>query len=401
MALIWVTLLLFLIYSTVIFFYNRSWRAFPETHIKEVKGSLTISVIIPARNEAAHIERLLQSLQAQTYPKELFEVIVVDDHSTDSTTDIVGEFASRPADFPGAGKNEKASVLPTPIALQLISLRDDTPNSYKKKAIETGIAAAKNEWVVCTDADGTVPANWLASFALLIKERNPVFIAAPVSINLPKGEMLSIKHKALYLFQALDFMTLQGITAASVYKNVHSMSNGANLAYKRAVFYEVEGFKNIDDIASGDDMLLMHKIWKKYPDRVLYLKSREAIVKTDAAHTWNAFFNQRIRWASKGKSYDDKRIFTVLLVVYLFNFSFFVLFFAAFWDVKYFVWLIGFWIAKTAVEYPFVSAVSSFFGMRHLMRYFFLFQPLHILYTIVAGFLGSFGSYEWKGRRVK
>ena len=73
----------------------------------------------------------------------------------------------------------------------------------------------------------------------------------------------------------MDFMVLQGITGAVVYKNNLSMCNGANLAYEKKAFYEVNGFAGIDHIASGDDMLLMHKIWKKYPDRVHYLKSKE------------------------------------------------------------------------------------------------------------------------------
>ncbi len=100
------------------------------------------------------------------------------------------------------------------------------------------------------------------------------------------------------------------------------MCNGANLAYKRKMFYDVYGFVGIDKIASGDDMLLMHKIWKQHPAKVHYLKSKEAIVSTQPMKTWKSFFNQRIRWASKARSYDDKRIFLVLLMVYLFNLSF-------------------------------------------------------------------------------
>lgn len=149
----------------------------------------------------------------------------------------------------------------------------------------------------------------VAKFCRNNKKTDPVFIAAPVAF-LEEGSLVN-------LFQDLDFLTLQGITGASVYKNVHTMCNGANLAYQRKVFYEVEGFKGIDTIASGDDMLLMHKIWKCYPKKIQYLKSKEAIVRTEAAANWKAFINQRIRWASKATSYDDKRIFSVLILVYL------------------------------------------------------------------------------------
>lgn len=390
-----VTGLLFVFYTAVILYYYSSWQAMPDDHPKnKLQRDITFSVIIPARNEEANIGRLLESLSRQTYPKELYEVIVADDHSEDGTAGAVQQFKD----------------------VILIRLTEEGINSYKKKAIETGITAAGNEWIVCTDADCIVPPNWLQTFAALIAAADPVFIAAPVSLTRHGGQargpvpfLFPQREKEykgagswlLYIFQALDFLTLQGITAASVYKKKHNMCNGANLAYKRSVFFEAGGFKGIDNIASGDDMLLMHKIWKLYPDRIAYLKSKEVIVETEAASTWKAFFRQRIRWASKAKSYDDKRIFIVLLLVYLFNVSFLVLLIAAFFDIYYLYVLLALWTLKTFAEISFVSSVSRFFGQQKLMKYFFFFQPLHIAYTIIAGFFGSFGKYEWKGRRVK
>lgn len=381
------TVLLFVLYAGLIFFYDRSWKAMPDFENRSTEPSIRFSVIIPARNEEKNIGKLLNSLQSQTYPKELFEVFVVDDHSTDETAGIVQKYTSPPA--PSSRRE----------GVKLLRLNSDQINSYKKKAIETGIAAAQNEWIVCTDADCEVPENWLTTYAAFIKEKDPVFIAAPVSFTpIP---FLAGRGSTIYIFQTLDFMTLQGITGASVFKKVHSMCNGANLAYKKYVFYEVNGFKGVDDIASGDDMLLMHKIWKKYPDKVAYLKSKNMIVQTLAAPTWKDFFNQRVRWASKAKHYDDRRIFWVLLLVYLFNFSFMVMAIASFFNLKYFYALLILWVAKTIVELPFITSVSKFFNQQKLLKYFFFFQPLHIAYTIISGFLGSFGKYEWKGRRVK
>jgi glycosyltransferase involved in cell wall biosynthesis len=340
--------------------------------------STTFSIIIPARNEANNIGPLLESILAQTYSHDLFEVIVVDDHSTDETASIVSRYEG----------------------IRLVQLKEDRINSYKKKAIETGIAAAKNEWVVCTDADCIVTPGWLQVLASFISDRKPVFVAAPVSFF--AGTSSKEKRESiLYIFQALDFLTLQGITGASVAGKKHNMCNGANLAYKREVFYEVDGFKGIDNIASGDDMLLMHKIWKRYPNQIGYLKAKEAIVETEAAPTWKAFFNQRIRWASKATSYDDKRIFIVLLLVYLFNCSFLALLILSAFNIVYLYAFGAFIVLKTLIELPFVSRVSRFFNRQNLLKYFFFFQPLHIGYTIISGFLGTFGSYEWKGRKVK
>ena len=380
MAFLFIAVLLLLVfYAMVIAYYRNGWRAVQPYDTRNILiPSIRFSVIIPARNEEKNIGILLKSLLAQTYPKDLFEIIVVDDHSTDSTAEIVKEFEG----------------------VNLIKLREDQINSYKKKAIETGIAAAKNEWIVCTDADCIAPEGWLMTLSSFIEDSDPVFVAAPVSFVAGTGTVEKA-NSLLYIFQALDFITLQGITGASVYKRKHNMCNGANLAYKREVFFEVDGFKGIDNIASGDDMLLMHKIWKRYPERIAYLKSKEAIIETAAAPTWKAFFNQRIRWASKATRYEDKRIFGVLLLVYLSNSSFLDLAVAAFFKIVYLYGLLVFVILKGLIEAPFVLNVSRFFNRQHLMKYFLIFQPLHILYTIISGFLGSFGRYEWKGRKVK
>jgi hypothetical protein len=148
-------------------------------------------------------------------------------------------------------------------------------------------------------------------------------------------------------------------------------------------------------------MLLMHKIYTRYPDKVFYLKSKPAIVVTEPMPTWKDFFHQRIRWASKADHYDDKRIFWVLLLVYLLNACFLVTAVASFWKNIWLFFLVLLLIAKILIEFPFVNTVAAFFGRQKLMKYFPFFEPLHILYTIIAGWLGKFGGYEWKGRRIK
>ncbi|MET0392945.1 MAG: glycosyltransferase [Chitinophagaceae bacterium] len=370
MIVLFIIIPLLIVYSLLIFYYRQSWNNLPLHVAPAYTPATTVSVIIPARNEAENIGRLLTVLQQQTYPRELFGVIVIDDHSTDDTAAIVQQFAG----------------------VTLLQLTDDGINSYKKKAIETGIAAARGELIITTDADCWCGPNWLSTMVQFYEQEKPVFIAAPVSID--------CSSRLVEVFQAYDFAVLQGITGASVHRQAHAMCNGANMAYRRDVFYEVEGFRHIDTIASGDDMLLMYKIWTRYPGRVRYLKSEDATMHTRPVTTWKGFINQRIRWASKATHYDDKRILPVLLLVYLFNLSFLVLLILGCRHPVYWLYLAGLWIVKTIVEFPFVSAVTRFFGKQYLMRYFFFFQPLHILYTILAGLFGQFGKYEWKGRKV-
>jgi cellulose synthase/poly-beta-1,6-N-acetylglucosamine synthase-like glycosyltransferase len=208
----------------------------------------------------------------------------------------------------------------------------------------------------------------------------------------------------LAAFQSLDFMTMQGITGAAVFKKLHNMCNGANLAYERTAFDAVNGFKDIDNIASGDDMLLMHKIYQQNPNKVLYLKSPEAIVSTQPSGSWKEFLHQRIRWASKADQYKDKRIFWVLFMVYLFNFlliAFPILLIFADANGDWWKYWLGTALIKTAVETYFLYKVAGFFQQRSLLLWFPFLQPLHWLYIVLAGWLGKFGSYQWKERKVK
>lgn len=351
----------------------------PFTISSSAQPSIFFSVIIPARNEEDRIGKCLQTVSAQNYPQELFEVIVADDFSTDNTADIVRSFQKQ---------------FPNICLLQLEKLLQHKQlNSYKKKAIELAIEQAKGDWIVTTDADCIVNNNWLMNFEQFIQKNNSVFVAAPVKF-INTGSFVS-------RFQCLDFMSLQGITAAAVQQGFHSMCNGANLAYNKSAFYEVNGFKGIDEIASGDDMLLMHKIYLKYKKQVHFLFSELAIVETLPMHTWKAFFNQRIRWASKADKFDDKRIIAVLLFIYLFNLSFLLLPFAGIWFKNIALYWVAMMVAKTIIELRFMVPVARFFKETKLLWWFPVMQPLHILYTVIAGWLGKFGNYTWKGRVVK
>ncbi|MBS1915020.1 MAG: glycosyltransferase [Bacteroidetes bacterium] len=370
-------IVLFFPYAILIGYYYKAWKKipmpdfFPSSQILSAK----ISVIIPARNEEKNISQCIQSLLKQTYPKDLFEVLIVDDHSTDNTWNILQQFLL-----------VEKNIIP----IKLADFVSTDIKAYKKFAIETAVNHANGELIITTDADCVFDERWLETIASFHNSANAKFIAAPVKIN--------ANNSFLSIFQTLDFITLQGITGASVYKRFHSMCNGANLAYEKNVFFEVNGFRGIDNIPSGDDMLLMHKIYTKYPEQVFFLKNKKAIVTTQPERTWKRFFNQRIRWSSKADKYDDKRIFRILFFVYVINAFLVALLLLSFFNLMYLLVFLILLSAKTIIEFSFVRAVSLFFGQQKLMVYFPFLQPFHILYTVVIGWLGKFGSYDWKGR---
>lgn len=339
----------------------------------EPRGTPTIrtSIIVPARNEANNITACIDALKLQVY--EPHEVMVVDDHSADNTAQLASE------------KN-----------VRVIRMKDESSQAtiaFKKMALATGIRNATGEMILTTDADCIAPMEWTRIMAARLQETNAVMVAGPVRM-IPGKSFLS-------KFQSLDFAILQGITAASVQAGFHDMSSGANIGYLKAAFEEVEGFKGIDDIATGDDMLLMQKFSEKYPGRIAYAFSSKAVVDTLPEPTWSAFLKQRIRWASKATRYRDKKIFYILLLVYLLNVSLLLLLIMAFFSPIHFIACLTGFVLKTLAEWAFVANTLTFFGLKKLLPLFPFVQPIHVVYTVLSGSFGHAGPVEWKGRKVK
>ncbi len=386
-----VSILLLAAYILLILYYRHWWRRIPAFSIKDlahpVVPSTKLSVIIAARNEEQNIKECLNSIISQNYPAHLFEIIVVDDHSTDNTASIV--------------RNTSAENI------RLISLKDHTEqnqlNSYKKKAIEIAIGQSTGSIIVTTDADCVAENDWLPTIDAFYQKTRAALMAMPVAYHKEKNFFSA--------FQSLDFMTMQGITGAAVHHNIHTMCNGANLAYEKNAFYEVNGFTGIDNIASGDDMLLMYKIYQRYPEKIFFIRSEDAIVKTSPVDSLSGFFNQRIRWASKADKYHDTRITNILLLVYFFNLTMLLLPLIALFkkiewqygNFSFHLWQLWSFmlIIKTITELFFLYPVAIFFSKTNLLKWFPPAQPFHIIYTIITGWLGKFGSYKWKERKVK
>ena len=372
-----ISLILFIGYAILIAYYKRGWEECPVFEPDQsFSPNKKVTVVIPARNEEANILACLSSIQKQRYPQSLIEIIVVDDHSEDRTASVVETFPA---------SNVRL--------IRLEEFVDTKINSYKKMAIGVAITHSNGDWIITTDADCTAGPNWIWNIMAHEASSSAELIAAPVR--------LTARDRALEIFQSLDFLTLQGITAAAVHRRLHIMCNGANLAYSKKAFHAVNGFENIDGLASGDDMLLMQKIENHFPGKTSYLKNKEAIVTSLPAHNWKAFWQQRIRWSSKADTYQDKKIFQILLLVYFFNFFLLALFIMSAWNITTFLVALLLLLCKTVIEFPFVNSVTSFFGQKKLMFYFPFFQPVHLIYVVIAGFLGKFTRYEWKGRKVK
>lgn len=381
---LYVSMALLAIYALLILSFFLGWTKQPLFIPKpdNTLQPISISIVIAARNEAESIEPCLISIMDNNYPKTHFEIILVDDFSEDETVRLAENCLP----------DNQGKVLR--LSQYLNSHQNQSLNAHKKKALEIGIAEAKNELIITTDADCLLPKNWLKSYADCWRQTAAKVIVAPVSF-LPFQ-----KKDLLYYFQSLDFMMMQGITAAATRLGVGTMSNGANWAFEKKVFEEVGGYRGVDELASGDDFFLLQKIKKIYPHQITYLKTRKAIAKTKAQPNWSAFFNQRIRWSSKSHKYENKAMIAILSLVYAFNLSFLILFLLGFWAPRYWLFAFNQLLIKTIIEALFLIFVADFYRKSREILYFPFLQPLHIAYIIYTGLRGLMGHYQWKGRKV-
>lgn len=363
-----------LVYVIVVISFYIGWDKIPVFKSSTKSGSTTVSVIVAARNEEQNISYTIDDILAQNYPKTHFELIVIDDNSDDKTAEIVQSYGEQ--------------------NVKLIQLKGDQLNSYKKKAIETAIGLAQGDLIVTTDADCRMGPEWLRTVVQYYEEKGYKMISSPVAYFQEK----SFFEEA----QALEFAYLIGLGAATIGNGQPSTCNGANLAYEKKTFLEVDGFKGIDDLASGDDELLLQKVAAKYPNSIGFLKSKPAIVYTEAKRTLDEFIQQRKRWASKSTRYKSKAVLFLGVSVWLFNLTILLnaiiaLFFP--WIVLPF--LLFQLVAKLLVEFVFLNKIMAFFERKQLLWWLPLFNALHIIYIVYIGIAGNSGKYNWKGRRVK
>lgn len=377
-----IQLLLSVAYLFIILRYSYGWNRLQEWSIPPNQiPSTFVSVIIAARNEERSIKACMESVLLQSYPKQLFEVLIVNDHSTDDTAAVVQSFSSK-----------QVRLLELS---QYINTSGKKGSAYKKAAIEYGIKESKGSLIVTTDADCIVPEHWLLHLVTFYEAGKYQFIAAPVQFYQEKS--------LLERFQALDFLGMMLINGAGIQLRWMHLCNGANLAYTKTAFHTVNGFEGIEHLASGDDLLLLHKIAKAYPGQIGFLKSLQASVITKAKHNWSSFMQQRLRWATKSASYQEWQVTLILALVFFLCCSILLnLLLIPFFGMTFFYLFLAQVLIKTLIDYYFLGQAAHYFKRTDLMRSFLGAQILHIAYIISIGIRSNLTkTYTWKGRKVK
>ncbi|MCH4551765.1 glycosyltransferase [Aestuariibaculum lutulentum] len=342
---------------------------------QNIAPSTSFSVVIPFRNEAKNLPKLLESIKQLQYPTNLFEILLVDDASEDDSVNIIKEFM----------KSSSASIN--------ILNNNRLSSSPKKDAITTAIKEANYNWIITTDADCILPELWLDTFNAFILKNHVDCIVAPVKY-MPENNFLNT-------FQILDLLSLQGATIGGFGINKPFLCNGANFAYAKHLFNAVNGFESNTQTASGDDIFLLEKAIKHNTNTVHYLKSETAIVSTNAQTTWNSLISQRIRWAAKTSKYNNwfsKLTGSIVLSANLLIVIASLLTFFGFITSKTLIYML---MIKFSIDLYLINKSAQFFNQKHVIKFYifgFLVYPLFSVYVAMASMVST---YQWKGRTFK
>lgn len=362
----WLLSLLIVIYAFSILALIYGFTQITPIETTPIEPKTKFTILVPFRNEADNLPKLLDSFSKLKYPTDSFEVLLIDDASA-----------------------EKLSVFSYPFSVKIIN-NCRKSNSPKKDAIATAMQRVKTDWVITTDADCSVNEGWLLAFDTYIQTHDVSMICGAVTYD--------INSSFLDSFQQLDLASLQGATIGSFGLQKGFMCNGANFAYTKAFFEELKGFEGNDTIASGDDVFLLQKAIAKNPEVVHYLKSKNTIVTTKPTANWKALFHQRVRWASKTSSYQSVFGKVLGLLVLFGNLS---------WIVSLGSWTFGFlsnihffllYVLKFTVDTVLIVQTLRFLT-KEKIRYVLLSSLWYPFFSVAVAFYSLFGKYEWKGRR--
>jgi len=332
-----------------------------------------VSVLVAARNEEKNIERLINSLNRQTYPAEKTEIIIIDDHSDDKT-------------FTKAEETCKALVMNN---ITIVHAND----FGKKAAISQALHLATGDLVVVTDADSRHTKEWISTIAGFYSRKKPKMILGPVVLN-----------PATTLFeklQVLEHLSLMGSTAGSAAIHMPVMSNGANMAYERLAALQADAERDDKKVASGDDVFLMAWFTKHFGGAsVQFLSDENAIVETEPAHSIKEFVSQRTRWVSKAKNYKTPSIIACALVVGLFCLTILGMFVTAFFEPVFWPILVLFILLKTLVDLPLLRFTARFLKKEKLLIWVFPLEIIYPFYVVFTAAVGLLSKPVWKGRKI-
>ena len=330
----------------------------------------TLAVVVPFRNEALRLPALVADLLAQDYPADRFEILLIDDHSTD------------------------APVLPGGGGARVLRLQDypelAATGAHKKAALTLGITQTRAEVIITTDADCRWPARGLRNLAARFADGADV-VLGPVFIA-PVADLCDA-------LQALDLAGYQLFTAAAVAAGTPALANGAHFAFRRSAFLSVDGYRGVDHLPSGDDVLLLHKFAADHRLRITYAADPAGLVTTAPVRGWRAFWQQRLRWAGKAGNYASRALTVAQVLAFFTSGGILGGLAGGIFFPQLFAGAVVAWGIKACIDALLLTSVCRHYGRGQVMRWFLPVQLVYPFYLVGVGTAALLGfRAEWKGR---
>ncbi|MFW5644798.1 MAG: glycosyltransferase [Bacteroidota bacterium] len=358
-GLLTVSFIILFIYCILVIRFYFFWKKAPDYLASSGMAKTQLSVVIPFFNERENLGIVMDSLKAQDYPSDKYEVILVDDHSTDGSYQMVQEL----------GKN-----------IDIVKCVRNKRRKGKKFALYTGIENATNENILITDADCSFSKEWISCFSSFFSEH-------PELKLISSGVRLSVGENFMQAYQSLEFSSLIASGAASFFQNDPIMCNGANLAFKKDLFFEA--FNHIlPEINTGDDIFLMLYAKKNYPGQYAFLKNVNAFTTSYPLNNWKALFQQRIRWSSKSNYYRDFHLIFTASFVLLIHLVLLILLIMTFFQSVFFMYFLVFIFIKSIPDFCLLNNYLRYSGQKRLLKYFLPSQLINLIFIPISGIIG-------------
>lgn len=356
----WLLLIFSGIYFSIHFFLLKGMKNLCRSELQQELHP--ISIIVAARNEETVIHALLESLINQDYPSDKFEIIVVNDRSTDSTAAVIESFIVRSS------------------KIRLINIESnfsDMPS--KKNALRNGIAQSTYEILAFTDADCIVSKHWLKEISK--QYSSTVGVVAGYSPYIDDSINSFLKYEeyknSLYAASAVELKKA-------------FMCTGRNFSYRRSVYNEVNGFEAIKGSISGDDDLFLQLVRKKTEWDIRYMITPESFVHTIPPKSFSQFVNQRTRHVSASTYYPLQ-----IKAGYSFVHSFHLCIILGFFYAP-FISLIAL-LVKFNIDAVFIVNGESIFQEKFSLFEFVIDESLLVAYSFGIAPLGFVRTFDWKG----
>jgi cellulose synthase/poly-beta-1,6-N-acetylglucosamine synthase-like glycosyltransferase len=330
-----------------------------------------VTILVAARDEASNLKNLIPALLAQSYPVDRTQIVIVDDRSSDPTSQVVRELGQDRVEL------VRVDVLPAGLG-------------PKKHALQQGLAIARGEIVVQIDADNLPDPDWLSCMISCFHQRTGAVCG--LVLHGPAAPHVKNWFHGIWAVEALGWSAVQ---AAAIGAGKPISANGGNLAYRRKAFDDVGGFGRHQNVISGDDDFLIQSLSDSGRWEVICPEDVRAQLLTAGPESWRHVWEQRKRWGSKCIRYDLERVL-LLGGVYLSYAYVAVVGMFGLWAGWALAWSILVASAIVLEAWLLVFRMSIRTRAKKVLRWFPLAALVQIPLVLAAVVAGTLGKFRWK-----